>query len=283
MIFITGGTGQVGRKLLPKLILAKTEFYAPKRNICDLNDAGSIGAALKSKKISSIVHLAADTNVDWCQLNKAQALIRNFYSTQIMAKYAEEKDIPIIFVSSSSVLAGSKKYLHSETESPSPANYYAESKLLAENFIRENNSRYLIVRAGWMLGRNPNAPKFAELIVSKIRNFEKILAVDDKFGSLTSASRLSSLIMSALNFQSRETVHFGSTTYCSRYQLALKISELLSLSSDISPVKNEIFGLDAPRGLSEGLSSSYDFDKLGHELFTWEKELEFFLNEEGLL
>jgi dTDP-4-dehydrorhamnose reductase len=132
-----------------------------------------------------------------------------------------------------------------------------------------------------MLGRNPIAPKFAELMVSKIRNREKILAVDDKFGSLTSATRLSNFILSSLTHEVMGTIHFGSTTYCSRYQLALKISELLSLQSEIYPVKNEIFGLSAPRGLSEGLSSRYDFDYLGHKLLTWEEELQFFLDEDG--
>jgi dTDP-4-dehydrorhamnose reductase len=280
MIFVTGGSGQVGKTLLSALTAAKVDYYAPSRSTVDLNQLESIASALESRDFTAIVHLAAETNVDWCQKNRTQSLIRNFHSTQILARYAQKRDIPIVFVSSSAVMSGSENFLHRETELPNPANYYAETKLLSENFIRETNLKFLIIRAGWMLGRNPIAPKFAELIVSKVRNGERILAVDDKFGSLTSATRLSNFILSSLTHQLRGTIHFGSTTYCSRYQLAVKISELLSLQSDIHPVKNEVFGLAAPRGLSEGLHSSYDFGYLGHKLLTWEEELQSFLDEE---
>jgi dTDP-4-dehydrorhamnose reductase len=279
MYLVTGGSGQLGRELIKTLTSAKMRFLAPNRSEFDLEDFNQMRSYLKDNRFSAILHLGADTNVDGCESDRTGALKRNFLATKILAEYAQIQGIRIVFTSSSAVMAGRPGSMHHEDLDPAPANFYGYSKLLAEKFIQEHNSNYLIVRAGWMLGNSGRSPKFVEQITARIRSRDKILAVDDRFGSITSASRLAGLISAGAQKLGKHTMHFASNTECSRYELSLEIAKIIKMRADINPVPNGYFKLLAPRGLSEGLLGERSFTILGVPTYSWQEELRIFFEE----
>jgi dTDP-4-dehydrorhamnose reductase len=150
---------------------------------------------------------------------------------------------------------------------------------MAENFIKKNNSNYIILRAAWMLGTSSNVKKFAELMVEKISADEDVSAVFDKFGSLTSARRFANIISTLIDSHKVGTFNIGSRTPCSRYDVAKEIAWRLSSKSNVEPVPSSTFKLPAPRGFSEGLDSTQAQLILGYEALKWEDELQEFMNE----
>lgn len=280
MIFITGGTGQVGRALLKNLDEKHIPYDAPTRSSFNLDYPEQFSDYFKGKHFNAIIHLAAETDVDFCETERDIALTRNFTSTQVLARFASTNNIPIIFVSSSAVLSGDGMLMHGEDAEYSPSNYYGETKMLSEKFIVSSCSDYLIIRASWMLGNGKTVKKFAEIAFDKLSSDEPFSAVYDKFGSLTSAVGLSQIITHALSQNSKGIMHYSSCTPCSRYDIAKYIKNYIRSNSDIKPVEHSKFQLSAPRGFSEGLSGESISKNFGVGARTWEEELDSFLEDQ---
>lgn len=278
MILVTGGTGQVGRAVKKSLASQEKSFDAPTRSSLNLDDPKSIELFLQGKNYESVIHLAAETNVDLCETDPQAAIRRNLESTKVLANFAKEARAQFIFVSSAGVVSANPNLMHLEDEKANPCNAYASSKAAAEDYINANLTNFLIIRAAWMLGKSANVKKFAEIMVDKIRAGDPVTAVYDKFGSITSSTRLADLIVANLGKDFADTVHVGSNTPCSRYDVAKEIAWRYG-SGQVSPVPSSAFQLAAPRGFSEGLDSSRASELLGYVSFKWEKELEFFLGE----
>ena len=279
MILLTGGTGQVGRYVANNLKRDNLVFVAPTRAEFNLNELDTISTFLVGKTFKTVLHVAAETNVDLCESDPEGALRRNFESTKMLAEYCALNGSRFVFVSSAGALSGEDELMHLESATPSPCNVYAESKALAEDFIRANNSNYVILRAAWMLGKSSNVKKFAELMVEKISANQDVSAVFDKFGSLTSARRFANLISTLIDSDEVGTFNIGSRTPCSRYDVAKEIAWRLSSKSNVEPVPSSMFKLPAPRGFSEGLDSTQAQLILGYEALKWEDELQEFMNE----
>lgn len=278
MILLTGSTGQLGVEVFQLFSELNLEFASPTRAAMDLSDLQSIKLTLQSIKPTTIVHLAAATDVDYCEKNPLVAHNQNFLACMEIVEYCRSTGARLIFLSSSSVFGGSGKLMHLESEDLLPINAYAKSKADAENYILARLENYFIIRAGWMLGSNNRNKKFAEKMIDKIVAGEDVQASFDKYGSLTLASTLAKVIVKALVADSgKHVVHIASRTPCSRYDLAKQISSLVRGGGRVVPVEDKIFNLSAPRGLSEGLDSTLGQELLGYEAKTWEEELRDFI------
>jgi dTDP-4-dehydrorhamnose reductase len=70
---------------------------------------------------------------------------------------------------------------------PNPLGVYARSKYMGERFVCENADRYVICRAGWMMGAGPKKDKkFIQKLMKQIKDGNKeLFIVNDKDGTPT--------------------------------------------------------------------------------------------------
>jgi dTDP-4-dehydrorhamnose reductase len=94
--------------------------------------------------------------------------------------------IPILYISTAGIFDG-KKELYDDWDVPNPLGHYARSKYAGEVFVKEHASKYLICRAGWMMGGGPRKDKkFIQKLMSQIKEGKKdLFVVNDKFGTPT--------------------------------------------------------------------------------------------------
>ncbi len=278
MILITGSSGQVGGILVDLLDKKGIEYVAPNRSNFPLEDIDRIKSFLSKQTFTTIIHLAAETNVDFCETNRELALLRNCDSVKALVEYCLQTECKLIFVSSSAVLSGDEIFMHEEKSNYAPANFYGVTKMEAEKLIVGSGVKYLIIRASWMLGVGNGVKKYAQVIYDRINNGEKVQGVFDRFGSLTSSFRLAKNIIGLLEFGHSAIIHCASITPCSRYDIAKHIALRLGKTNCVEPVTNDYFKLMAPRGFSEGLSSNAQ-NLLPIPNLTWEDELDNFLKD----
>ena len=81
---------------------------------------------------SKIIHMAALSDVDYCNNNPVKCYEVNVDGTKKMLELARKKDAEFIFLSSSHIYGNSKKKSLAETESNSPLSHYASSKKISE-------------------------------------------------------------------------------------------------------------------------------------------------------
>ncbi len=200
------------------------------------------------------MHLAAETDVDKCELEPDQAYLTNTIGTQNVALSCQKRDIIMVYVSTIGVFDGNKPEPYTEFDEPNPINVYGKSKLWGERIVQSFLKKYYIVRAGWMMGGGPRKDKkfVAKIIKQILEGKKELMVVNDKFGSLTYTVDFSKCLTNLIETGCYGLYHCTNKGWASRYEVAKKIVEYMGLNDvKIIAVSSAHFPLPAPRARSE--------------------------------
>ena len=133
-----------------------------------------------------LFHLGAFTDLEYCELNTLDTYTTNTIGVENAVYIANKLNIPLLYISTAGIFDGQKE-LYDDWDQPNPLGNYGRSKYAGELFVKENISKYLICRAGWMMGGGPNKDKkFIQKIMKQIKEGKKeIFVVNDKLGTPT--------------------------------------------------------------------------------------------------
>jgi dTDP-4-dehydrorhamnose reductase len=133
-----------------------------------------------------LFHLGAHTDLEYCELNVDDTYLTNTLSVENAVFIGNMLHIPIIYISTAGIFDGSKDTFD-DWDIPNPLGHYARSKYAGETFVEKNAERYLIFRAGWMMGGGPaKDKKFVQKLMAQIKGGKKeLFIVDDKLGTPT--------------------------------------------------------------------------------------------------
>ena len=133
-----------------------------------------------------LFHLGAFTDLEYCENNPEDTYLTNTLAVENASQIANFLDIPLIFISTAGIFDG-KKEIYDDWDIPNPLGHYARSKYNAEIYIQNHTKRYLILRAGWMMGGGPKKDKkFVNKIIKQILSGKKeLFVVNDKLGTPT--------------------------------------------------------------------------------------------------
>lgn len=123
-IAITGHLGNIGSRLVK---------LGAEPLCCDITNPKDVAENLHRVKPDVVLHLAAQTSVDWCEKNYQEAISVNVFGTNVVCEQAE-KEIgagKVVLISSDQVFDG-KKGNYSEDDILNPINNYGFTKLGAE-------------------------------------------------------------------------------------------------------------------------------------------------------
>ncbi len=280
---VTGANGMLGSALIPEL--KKTGFEVCPTDIFNTNDIRflDIRNFEGAKKIilnfspDIIFHLAAETDVDRCELEPEHAYEVNTLGTENIARLARLTDAVLVYVSTMGVFDGKKDGPYNEFDEPNPVNVYSKTKWEGEKRVTELLSRYYIVRAGWMMGGGRRDKKFVAKILDLIEEGKEISAVTDKFGSPTFTNDLSKAMIELIKTNQYGLYHITNSGHCSRYDIAVRIVEFLKEDIVVRPVTSDAFPLPAPRIRSEA-AESLKLDSIGIKpMRQWEEALKDYL------
>ena len=270
-VLLTGGNGMLADALCPILFQNGYDVYitdivgVDERVIfrLDIRNKEEIDKVVSKFKPDLIMHLAAETNVDKCELNAEHAYKVNTDGTENMALSAKAIGADFVYISTGAVFDGEKLEPYVESDKPNPISIYGKSKFEGENIVASLFDKYYIFRAGWMIGGYKKDKKFVAKIVDLAKTKKEIPVVTDKFGSPTFTKDFSKGIVSVISTKEYGLYHMVNEGGCSRFDIAEKIIEYLGKKDVvIKPVTSESFPLPAPRGRSEMLSN-YNLKMLG--------------------
>ncbi|MFA6355618.1 MAG: dTDP-4-dehydrorhamnose reductase [Candidatus Omnitrophota bacterium] len=257
---ITGANGMLADALWP--LLKKKGYEVLPTDITgengivisDIKSVNGMLGIVKEFRPDIIFHLAAETDVDKCELQPEHAYDTNWRGTENIAQICKELDIEMVYISTGSVFDGEKQDGYTESDKPNPISIYGMSKFRGEEAVQSLLKKYYIVRAGWMIGGHNKDKKFVWKIVQLLNTKKEISVVTDKTGSPTFTSDFSRGIVDIVGSGKYGLYHCVNKGICTRYDIAVKIAEYLRKKDVvIKPVTSDVFPLPAPRGKSEAM------------------------------
>lgn len=283
---VTGANGMLADALLPLLKEKGYEVIAidVAGDACvvklDIRDRAKTFGMIVSRKPDIVFHLAAETDVDKCELNQEHAFLTNSKGTEHVALGCKELDIPLVYISTGAVFDGEKKDGYTELDTPNPLSVYGKSKLKGEEVVAATLKKYFIVRAGWMIGGYHKDKKFVWKIVQLLKTKNEIPVVTDKLGSPTFTRDFATGLLEIISQGKYGIYHCVNKGICSRFEIAEKIKEYMHKNEVVLiPVTSEAFPLPAPRGKSEAMVN-YKLTQMGIDCMPcWQEALKGYLSE----
>jgi dTDP-4-dehydrorhamnose reductase len=223
-ILLTGRTGQLGWELERALAPLGT-LVAPGRGELDLDDPGSIRAAVRAARPDVIVNAAGYTTVDKAESEPELVMRVNGVASGIIAEEAKRAGALLVHYSTDYVYDGDLPRPYREDDPPRPLNTYGKSKLAGEHAIEQAGARSLILRTSWIYGaRRPN---FVLAMLKLAREKAEVGVVEDQAGSPSSAPALAEATAELLRRRERAPdggiFHLSAAGEVTRYEFARAI------------------------------------------------------------
>ncbi len=242
-IFLTGATGTLGGTL--KVYLKdKYEVIAPLRDEFDLSKTDDILSTLKKFRPDLIVHTAAITDVDYCELHSEEAYLVNWIATKMLSLGAKELDVPLIYISTDYVFPGDRE-VYMEWDNPSPVSVYGRSKYFGEREVLLIAPVPYVIRVSWLFG--PNGKNFFSRIGEVLKR-ETLEVVVDQRSCPTYAPFLSKALLEFIdNLPPPGIYHLPGNESATPYEFTEVAAKILSVSVDLKAVLWKELKRPAPR------------------------------------
>jgi dTDP-4-dehydrorhamnose reductase len=221
-LVITGSTGQLGQALQAQL--RGEELLLLDLPDHDITDYQQTQQAILAFRPDVVVHAAAFTNVDGCELQPELAYGVNALGTQNVALACQRCDAAMVYISTDYVFDGTKEGAYWEWDTPNPQSVYARSKLAGEHCTQALLRRFYIVRTAWLYSQGPK--NFVQTVRQLADERDELHFVTDEIGSPTYAPDLARALGMLIPHPLYGIYHFTNTGICSRYEWAKAILEL---------------------------------------------------------
>ncbi|PIP86869.1 NAD(P)-dependent oxidoreductase [Candidatus Campbellbacteria bacterium CG22_combo_CG10-13_8_21_14_all_36_13] len=264
-IVITGCGGMLGEavysefKDICKVYASDIDLNEDWLEYLDVSSANAVAEYLENIKPDYIIHLAAKTDMEYCELNSEETYATNRNGVTHVVKYANSANIPVVYISTAGIFDGEQES-YREEDKPNPLSVYGRSKYEGE-LEAKKATKSIVVRAGWMIGGGPKKDKkFVKKIVEQINNGSKQLhVVNDKFGTPCYTYDLAKSLHFLVDNEYYGIYHGACDGKCNRYEVAVAMmidlgikDEVEVIEVDSSFVEKDFF---APRPRSEILQN----------------------------
>ena len=200
----------------------------------DLSDWSKIERLCQAVNPAVIVHTAAYSNPDYCELHHKEALTLNTFATRELGKAANRLGSKLIYTSTDFVFDG-RRGEYSEADDPAPINYYGKTKFLAELEIMNHCSHYATLRIGTLYGRsNGIRPNFFETLEKQLLAGKKPSCIVDQYRTFLFVEDAVQAISQMIEEKTLKGLfHLGGPEKASRFEFAEKLCAKLGVPTSL--------------------------------------------------
>ncbi len=248
-ILITGANGLLGQKLValltskPHIQVVATSRGANRISYdlpdytyhpLDIMQPAEVNRIIALEKPDVIMHTAAMTHVDECELKQEECWNLNVEAVQHLIEAASQYPCFFIHLSTDFIFSGESGPLHEEDQA-NPVNFYGKSKLEAEKLILQSQLDYAIVRTILVYGVTPHMSR-SNIILWVKDSLEKnkpIRVVDDQYRTPTLAEDLATGCYLVAEKKTKGIFHISGGEMLTPYQMALQTADYFKLDASL--------------------------------------------------
>lgn len=200
----------------------------------DFRDRDAYVKDVKEFMPDYIFHIGAYTSLEFCEENVDDTYDTNTLAVENAVHIANKLDIPILYISTAGIFDGEKD-LYDDWDLPNPLGIYARSKYMGERFVCENANRFLVCRAGWMMGAGPKKDKkFIQKLMKQLKDGKKeLFIVNDKDGTPTYTHDFAKTVKELIKKEFWGLYNCVCGGQTGRLEVATELVNLLGLSDEI--------------------------------------------------
>ena len=236
--FILGAFGLLGTRLSPYLESKGHNVYKLGKTDEEIKDK------FQSITPDSIINLAANTNVDFCEKNPKEAYLSNVTPLYTIQKYIDIRKTHLIQVSTDQVYSGEGPH---DESNPKPCNIYGLTKYKGE--LEAEKMHATILRTNYIAkSLLEDKLSLSDWFISSLIKKQKITLFKNIKFSPVHANYLCEIILLASEMKIEGTFNVASSDTITKSDFCLKIADELNL--DIANVQIGISTSDefrAPR------------------------------------
>jgi dTDP-4-dehydrorhamnose reductase len=249
-LLITGSNGLLGQKLLARLhqepgvaLLATGRgpnrlaewFPAVPYRPLDVADAAQVEQLIREQQPTHVIHTAAMTQVDDCELRPAECWLHNVTATQNLARSCAAHGVHLTHLSTDFIFDGAHGPL-AEDARPNPLSQYGRSKLAAEEAVQATPGlRWAIARTvlvyGVLLGGGRS--NIVLWVRDSLRAGKPIKVVSDQWRTPTLAEDLAEGCWRIARQSARGVYHLSGREMLTPYDMALRVAAHFGLDAGL--------------------------------------------------
>jgi dTDP-4-dehydrorhamnose reductase len=281
-VLITGSSGMLGVNLSTELdgsyeihgmdIASCRQPIAERFHECDITDRKGVSDVVVTLKPDIVVHMAAWTDVDGCELDSRKAYEINSNGTDNVAFACKSSGATLVYISTDFVFDGKKKAPYKEEDDTAPLSVYGLTKLKGEEAVRKRLKGYFILRTSWLFGAC--GKNFVDTIIDKARSGATLKVVDDQVGSPTYTKDLAKAIHILMGKSEYGIYHVSNSGSVSWYDYARAIISASHLSAKVEPISSGELGRPAKRPAMSVLDNSKFVQLTGYRMRPWKEAVE---------
>lgn len=275
-VTITGADGMLGRALVERLVAHDVASLVEPG--FSLEDRPGVIRGITATEPDWVVHTAAMTNVDGCELDPGKAYRVNALGTRHVAEACAACGAGMLYVSTDFVFGRRAIQRPIEAWEPGdPLSIYGMSKWGGERYVEALAPRFMIARTAWLYGEG--GTHFVGTMLRRARDKAPLRVVNDQRGNPTYARDVADGVAHLLECDAPGWYHLVNTGETTWYEFARAILQGAGFDPDrVEPCSSTELGRPAPRPAYSSLSTFTYREMTGRDFRGWREALDDFLS-----
>ena len=296
-ILITGSNGLLGQKLVELLkqetsILTIATAVGKNRlpfqddyeyHQMDITNPIEVTEVVGKLKPDVIIHTAAMTNVDQCEMEKDACWKLNVTAVEYLVEACQKNNVFFLHVSTDFIFDG-KSGPYSEEAEPNPVSFYGWSKFAAEKVVISSDINWAIARTVLVYGiaHDMSRSNIILWVKKSLEEGRQIKVVTDQFRTPTLAEDLATGCFLIANKEEKGIFNISGKDFLTPYEMAMMAADFFGLDKSlISPTDASAFTQPARRPPRTGFDLTKSRNILGYEPHTFREGIALLAEQTG--
>jgi len=244
-ILVLGGTGSIGKSLIPKLISNNFNCFSISKkpsnenlinNIqCDITEFKKLNKIINKQKPDVIIHLAGLVGNIKCEKNPQNAILTNVIGTLNVLNASIKLKPKIIFISTGEIY-GKTKNKASEKSNLRPTNVYGKTKMLSEILIQNFTKNYqipsIILRLSYCYSENLSKKGFSLMFKNAIMGKKIQIFGGDQTVNLLHIDDAVDAIIKSIDYKKSGIFNIASSETYNLISIIKKLNKIMNQKID---------------------------------------------------
>ncbi|MFN3404344.1 MAG: SDR family oxidoreductase [Cytophagaceae bacterium] len=297
-VLVTGSNGLLGQKLVN--LLVQDENYTliassrgPNRLpftegdyqyiSMDITDKKQVTDAILSVKPDFIIHTAAMTNVDQCEVEKEACRKQNVDAVQFIIDAACKTKSHLVHLSTDFIFDG-KEGPYDEKAKANPLSFYGQSKLDAEKLVIKSKIKWAIARTVLVYGvaHDMSRSNIILWVKKSLEEKKPIQVVNDQWRTPTLAEDLAMGCYLIMENQATGIYNISGKDFLTPYDMAIQTAKYFNLDKNlITKTDSTKFKQPAMRPPRTGFILEKACNDLGYDPHSFEEGIKLVAEQLG--